>query len=233
MKTLNEKLSEIIIRTTFSLTSNLTLAITTIDAFTVYVQSLLKEDPPPDRALKDCEFILSSSLPINSMINIVVAIEAMFNDILRAVLLEYPVKVPADKEIKAGVVMKIGSLVELKECIVEGFINEVLYQSPEEYAKSFEKFVSVSLKGNKHFAQFQEIKAARDIYIHNKGIVNDVYLKKAGSLAKGTLGKVLDISIHYYVDAQKACMELVKYVSDQLNKTWPLSEEAIFEVTNG
>ena len=52
-------------------------------------------------------------------------------------------------------------------------------------------------------ASIAEIKATRDIFEHNSGIVNQVYLNKAKGKARFGLGESIEISDQYLFDSWK------------------------------
>ena len=72
--------------------------------------------------------------------------------------------------------------------IIEKRINEVLYASPKDQLKYFSEALGISID-EKSWNEWVEHKARRDIIIHNSGIINDVYLYKAGSMAIGKKGE--------------------------------------------
>lgn len=46
--------------------------------------------------------------------------------------------------------------------------------------------------------QYIEIKACRDIFVHNDGIVNKIYLGKVGEKARGQNGETLSVDLPYF-----------------------------------
>lgn len=42
------------------------------------------------------------------------------------------------------------------------------------------------------------MKATRDLLVHNDGVINAIYLEKAGELARGQNGEVVPISSEYF-----------------------------------
>ena len=54
-----------------------------------------------------------------------------------------------------------------------------------------------------------EIKAARDILEHSAGVVNETYLRKAGSRARYGLGEQIVIDDTYHLDSWKLIKKVV------------------------
>lgn len=67
---------------------------------------------------------------------------------------------------------------------------------------------------DKSFEQFFEIKATRDLIVHNSLLVNELYRKKAGALARGELGDRLKVKKDYF----EACLSAMKKLSGTIEK---------------
>lgn len=165
-----------------------------------------------------------NKLPIDSIFQLVTIIETMLNDIIRIILIEYPGKIPSKKQVDVSCILSSSSIEEIKTLLVDNILNEITYKSPKDYAAEFEKFTGVKLLESPAFHKYIELKATRDIHIHNRGIVNDIYASKAGILARVKNGEYLPVDIPYFLMSYEQCIQLTEYLETEFDKVWPSEE---------
>ena len=95
------------------------------------------------------------------------------------------------------------------------------YKSPREFAEEFEKYTGIKLLEQPAFHKYIELKATRDVYIHNSGTANNIYLTKAGTLSRVRVGESLPITIQYFLESYECCLQLTEVIDLLLNKIWP------------
>ncbi|WP_289659451.1 hypothetical protein [Flavobacterium panacagri] len=161
------------------------------------------------------------SLPLNTIFQLVTLIESFLNDILRMILIEYPNKIPSSKKVDINCILLSKSIEEAKIQIVDTILNEIAYKSPRDYAVEFEKYTGVNLLENPVFHKYIEIKATRDIHIHNLGIANDIYMTKAGILARVKSGQYLPVDLQYFLMSYEQCLQLTEVLETEMDKIWP------------
>jgi hypothetical protein len=162
-----------------------------------------------------------NKLPIDAIFQLVTIMETLMNDVLRMILIEYPSKIPSKKKIDVDCVLSATSIEQAKITIVDGILNEIAYKSPKDYATEFEKYTSVKLLENPVFHKYIELKATRDIHIHNRGIANDIYLIKSGVVARVKNGEYLPVDIQYFLMSYEQCLQLNEILEKELDKIWP------------
>lgn len=160
-------------------------------------------------------------LPINVIFQLVMIMETLMNDILRMIFLEYPKKLPSAKKIDIDCVLNSSSIEQIKLNIVDEILNEIAYKSPRNYAEEFEKYTGVKLLENPVYHKYIELKATRDVHIHNSGIANDVYLYKSGVMARVKSGRYLPVNIPYFLNSYEQCLQLNEILEIELDKIWP------------
>jgi hypothetical protein len=74
------------------------------------------------------------------------------------------------------------------------------------------------------YHKYIEIKATRDIYIHNLGIANEIYKVKANTLARVEAGQFLPIDTQYFLQSYECCIQITEMLEKELHKIWPSSE---------
>ena len=166
-------------------------------------------------------FLGLNKLPIDAIYQLVTITETMLNDLLRAILIEFPKKIPNKRKLEIDQILACDNLDQIKLAIVDAILNELAYKSPKEYADEFSFYTGVKLLESPVFHQYIELKATRDIHIHNKGIANEIYLNKVGILARVKSGNYLPVTIQYFLEMYEQCLQLTEVLEKALNDIWP------------
>ncbi len=103
-------------------------------------------------------------------------------------------------------------------------INELAYKSPAELSESIEQLISFNLLECPSFHRYMEIKASRDIFIHNQGIANDIYIRKACSHARAKENTQLPADTAYFLESYETCLQLVEWIEIKLHEHWHSSD---------
>lgn len=170
------------------------------------------------------QFLGLTQLPINGIYQLVTTTETLLGDILKLTLLEFPVKISSKRKLDFEIVLEAKTLDEIKFALVNNIANELSYKSPKEYAEEFHKYVGINLLEKPTFHKYIELKATRDIYIHNQGTANSIYISKADRLARVKSGQFLPVDIHYFLQSYECCLQLTEILEEDLNKIWPSAE---------
>ncbi|BDX37832.1 hypothetical protein CYCD_11870 [Tenuifilaceae bacterium CYCD] len=170
------------------------------------------------------QYLGLNQLPINGIYQLVTTIEALFGDILRETLIEFPIKISNKRKLDFELVLEAKSLEEIKFALVNTVINELAYKSPKDFAEEFNKYIGINLLEKPVFHKYIELKATRDIYIHNQGIANEIYLAKADTLARVKSGQFLPVDIQYFLQSYECCLQITEILEEALNKIWPSIE---------
>lgn len=174
-----------------------------------------------DELTERYSFLGLNKLPIDSIFQLTTIMETLLNDILKMILIEYPNKIPSKKQIDINCVLNSSSIEQAKLYIVESILNEIAYKSPRDYAAEFDKYTGVNLLESPVFHKYIELKATRDIHIHNSGQANEIYTTKAGVLSRVKSGKYLPVDIQYFLMSYEHCLQLNEVLEDELDKIWP------------
>ena len=162
-----------------------------------------------------------NKLPVDSILQLVTIMETLMNDILKSILIEYPNKIPSKKKVDVECILSSNTIEEAKLIIVDSILNEIAYKSPKDYAAEFDKYTGVNLLENPVFHKYIELKATRDIHIHNAGYANDIYTTKSGVLSRVKSGEYLPIDIQYFLQSYEQCLQLNEILEVETDKIWP------------
>ncbi len=140
----------------------------------------------------------------NLLVSSVSRFEFYLSDAIGAFLEHSPKKLTvgpkggdSGKQVTVQLVVDSNSLEDLIRDVIEQRLQAIFHAEPKEY---FTYFNAVSELGitQEQFGSFFEIKATRDLIVHNSLRVNELYLKKAGELGRGKLGEKLEVNKEYF-----------------------------------
>ena len=94
-------------------------------------------------------------------------------------------------------IIDFGSKDEIINDAIEQRITSVLYASPKNQVEYMKKIFGINLSED-IWSKWFEVKATRDIIVHNEAIINKVYLEKAGALARGQKDSCIAITDDYF-----------------------------------
>lgn len=177
-----------------------------------------------DYLLKKYRFLAVQQLSVNTLIQLVTIVETMLGDVVRAVVFRYPQKLGSKRTLSIQTVLECASLEEVHICATDALLNELAYKSPSEFAESVQSLLSVNLLECPAFHRYMEVKATRDIFIHNRGVANDVYVRKAGSHARVKSGMHLPVDIKYFLESYESCLQVSDWLEVSLHSHWHSSE---------
>lgn len=154
-----------------------------------------------DQLLSKYQYLAFHQLSVNALVQLVTLVETMLGDIVRAVVLRYPQKLGGKRNLPIQAVIESTTLEEVHLRATDALLNELAYKSPAEFAESVQPLLSINLLECPAFHRYVEIKATRDIYIHSRGIANDIYVRKSGSHARVKAGMSLPVEIQYFLES--------------------------------
>ncbi|HWL53639.1 MAG TPA: hypothetical protein VNQ90_14470 [Chthoniobacteraceae bacterium] len=177
-----------------------------------------------EQLLLKYQFLAFNQLALNSLMQLVTIVEAMLSDIVRVVVARYPQKLGAKRNISIQSILEATSLEEVHLRATDALLNDLSYKSPTELAESMKQLLSLNLLECPAFHSYVEIKATRDIFVHNRGIANDVYMRKAGSHARVKPHMSLPVNTHYFLESYEHCIQVTEWLEEQLHEHWHSSE---------
>ena len=101
-----------------------------------------------------------------------------------------------DRKVSIDAILKSKSREDLISRQIDKFILAIVYDSPGTYLKRIEKVLSIEIS-QRLKDEYAEIKATRDVMVHNSGIANERYGEKAGKLARAQPDESLPVDSEY------------------------------------
>lgn len=161
------------------------------------------------------------ALPNTGILGLVTTLEAVFSHLIRIIILRYPQKLGKKKKVSVDVILRYEDLSNIHNAIIDEVLNELTYKSPKEFAESAVDIFGINLLEIAAYHRYIEIKATRDIYVHNQGIANDIYLAKAGSHARAKQGERLHLDNNYFLISYETCLKLLEELEVKFHEIWP------------
>jgi hypothetical protein len=160
-------------------------------------------------------------LPNNVIGQLVTIVETMLHDAVRVVVARFPQRLDKKQKISTGLILGAGSIEEVHSILIESVLNNISYETPRDFADHFKVLAGgVNLLECAAFERYMELKATRDIYVHNRGFANETYERKAGSHARVRRGQLLPINMPYVFKANEHCVQLTEWLEDQFHERW-------------
>jgi len=159
---------------------------------------------------------IGRDLITQALVAAVALTENYLADMLRLIFRGYPEKLGGkDKTIDLDLVLAADSLDDVLSAVIERQIHSVFYDRPEKYFSYLDSVLSVCI--DEHLKEtYAEVKATRDILVHNNGVVNAIYRRKAGKRARASEGELIPIDDAYFDTAIRSMKELIQSVYSQL-----------------
>lgn len=173
-----------------------------------------------EQLLLKYQFLAFHQLSVNAIVQLVTIVETMLGDVVRFAVTKYPQKLGGKRNVPISAVLQATSIEEVHLRATDALLNELGYKSPTEFAESFQQLLSVNLLECPAFHRYVELKATRDIFIHNRGVANEVYVRKAGSHARVSAGSTLPVDVTYFLESYEACLQLTEWLERELHELW-------------
>ena len=177
-------------------------------------------------------FLSNNQLSINGIYQLVTIVEAMLGDITRVIILKYPKKLGNKRKISSEVLLSASSIAEIHHHTINTILNELSYKSPKDFVESIKDLISINFLECPAFHKYIEVKATRDIYIHNRGVANEIYYTKAGSHTRVKPGQNLPVDTIYFLESYEVCIQIAEWLETKLHDIWPSSNYEVKKMKN-
>jgi len=171
--------------------------------------TLTTEKELPARA----RFYISGYLTSSTFQQFVSLFEDFMFPLLRLWLLAFPQRLEK-KVLPASIVLEAHDLQEVKEALVERELHELTYKKVRDWFAYLDSLVHLNHPTPEEIDRLTEIKASRDVLMHNRGVANALYENRAGELRRCRAGKRLPLPESYHRDSWGLIRKVVTEVSN-------------------
>lgn len=150
-----------------------------------------------------------------SLITAVATTEDYLTQILAIILKWFPHKLKltaagpeTERRIDLDLILEVQDMDALIARIIERRLVSVFYASPQQYFDYIQSVLAFELPDDVK-AAYTEVKATRDLLVHNSGVVNQVYLRKAGARARAAEGETIPLDDQYFSESIRRMKRVV------------------------
>jgi hypothetical protein len=119
----------------------------------------------------------------------------------------------AKRQLEFEAILKAGDRDEIISSVISKQLNELKYDTLREWFAAMNKAVKLDCPTDDEIERLAELKAERDILEHNAGVVNESYLRKAGTKARYASGEHIDIDDTYHLESWRLIKKIVSDVT--------------------
>ena len=112
-----------------------------------------------------------------------------------------------------GAVLKAPDKSAIVLTVVDKELNELKYERLADWFVYLERLTNLGCPSADEIETLAEIKASRDILVHNNGIANATYVSKAGTQARYKDGERLEIPEQYHRASWETINKVLREVS--------------------
>ena len=156
---------------------------------------------------------VSPNLGRNALQQFVSVLEDFLFGLMRLWLAAHPRSL-SRKQLLLSAVLDAPDKPAIVLAVVDRELNEVKYERLAEWFAYLEKLAKLGCPTADEIALLAEIKATRDVLVHNQGVANEAYVQKAGALARAVDGEILDAEPPYVEAAYPFLRRLVAELAE-------------------
>jgi hypothetical protein len=168
-------------------------------------------------------------LPSAALQQCVAVFESVLTDLMRLWLISFPDSLRG-KQLEFSAVLDSTDKAALIQSVVDKTVNDLAYKSVADWFAYLESRVRLGCPTKDEIERIAEIKASRDVLVHAQGIVNSIYIEKAGRQARFAVGQRLMVPEHYLNDAflliRKIIGDLARAAADKVSPPSPENRDS-------
>lgn len=153
--------------------------------------------------------------------------EAFIFDFARLILINQPRLLSGSKKIDVEVIIKYHDYKSLILFLADKELNELKYAKVADWFSYIDKLMHLGCPTEDEIERFAEIKASRDILVHNSARVNSIYLMKAGNQVRYSEGEKLDIPFRYFRLSWLLIKKMINDISESAQKRLAKEPKAV------
>lgn len=130
----------------------------------------------------------------------------------RAWLTAYPKRLE-NKQVQFGTILEATDKEQIVAAVVEKKAHDLGYQRLADCLAELKNMAGLDCPKQSQIDQLAEIKASRDVLVHNNGIANAVYAEKSGARARCKDGDALELPEPYHRESWQLIKQVVSDIA--------------------
>jgi len=143
----------------------------------------------------------------------VALLEEFMSGLMRVWLAAFPGSL-AKKEVRFGVILSARDRDSIIQEVIDAEIHALLYKKVADWFDYLNHTAKLGCPSSEEVGRIAEIKATRDVFVHNKGLANSVYVQKAGQFARFRAGDPVEISEEYHEQSWRLLRKVVQDLAE-------------------
>jgi hypothetical protein len=181
---------------------------------TILFRNRLTKSRMNGQALREIsDHYIANYLTTASFQHFVSLFEDFFFDLLRLWLAAHPGSL-ARNQLEFSAVLKAADKNEIVLAVVDKQLNEIKYKRVADWFDYLNRLVKLGCPTTDEIEALAEMKASRDILVHNRGIANPTYLAKAGSRARCQDGELLEVPEPYHRQSWELTRKMIGDIAE-------------------
>lgn len=134
-----------------------------------------------------------------SLLLLVTYFENLIAGVFKENFVKYPQRIALnEKSVSYKVLTEVNDIEEIKNILIDQEVTNKMYESLTDWKTYFKKNIKLDLKAwEDGFDALQEIIARRNLYVHNNGIINNIYINLVNGVSKDSIGEDLNLDREY------------------------------------
>ncbi|HEX5445011.1 MAG TPA: hypothetical protein VFW87_14330 [Pirellulales bacterium] len=158
------------------------------------------------------QLYITEYLTASTFQQFVLLFEDFVFDLLRSWLAAYPASF-SSKQVSMAEVLKAPDISAIVSAAIDKELNDLKYKRVAEWFSYLARLAQLGCPDPSEIEQIAEIKASRDVLVHNHGVANATYVSKAGASARFKEGEKLLIPEPYHRASWQAIRDIVRKIS--------------------
>ena len=161
------------------------------------------------------------------IVSVVSKFEAFIAEVMKEILRDYPhqvgVSIPGlkpTKDVSTDILLGASDLSSAIDELIDHHINKVFYAAPTIQFAYLAEIAGIDLN-DEAFEKYYELKATRDLLVHNVGVANEHYIRKAGAKARAARGQTVVVDRQYFDDSVALVKRISGIVKRDIGKKFP------------
>lgn len=153
---------------------------------------------PAENLAAQAQFYVKEHLASATFQQFVSQFEDFVLGLIRLWLRAFPQRLD-HRKLAASIVFAAKDIEEVRDQVIQQQVLDIAYRSLPDWFAFLQDLVNLNHPSKEEIENLAEIKASRDVLVHNRGVVNSIYVDKAGARKHFDVGTKLEVPEPYHL----------------------------------